>query len=65
MAASSPLSAEMLSAKRQLMGILGLSLPLNWTVFAHSAMSMGNVGAMRGLLNMPFSKMCWVSRGTE
>ena len=65
MAASSPLSAEILSAKRQFIGILGLDVPLNWTLFAHSAISAGSVGAIRGFFNIPLSNTCCVSLGTE
>ena len=65
MAASKPFRAEMLSAKRQLMGILGLSDPSKRTLAAASVMPLGRVEEMRGLLRIPFSKIFWVSCGIE
>ncbi|KAJ8105391.1 hypothetical protein OPT61_g10207 [Boeremia exigua] len=53
MLASRPLSAEMLSAKRQLIGMLGLEVPSKRTLDAASAISLGNEGAiiLRALLD--------------
>lgn len=65
MDASRPFNADMLSAKRQFMGMLGLLEPSKRILAAADAMSFGSVEAMSGLLRMPSSKTLWVSCGIE
>lgn len=65
MEASRPFRAEILSAKRQFIGMLGLEVPSKRTLAAASAMPCGSVEATRGLFKMPSSKTFWVSSGTE
>ena len=56
MDASRPFKAEMLSAKRQFIGMLGLEVPSKRTFDAASAMPWGSVGAMGELFRMPLMK---------
>jgi len=65
MDASKPFRAEMLSANRQLMGMLGLSVPTNSTFSAHSSISSGSVRAMSGLFKIPSRSIFCVSFGIE
>lgn len=65
MAASRPFREAMLSAKRQFMGILGLSVPSNRIFFAHSAISSGRVGRINGLFKSPSWKIWFVTFGME
>ena len=64
-ASLSPFRAEMLSAKRQFMGMLGLEVPSKRTMDAALAMPLGNAEAISGLFGMPTSNSFWVSRGME
>lgn len=63
--ASSAFSEEMLSANRQLMGKLGLSLPSNEILLAASRQPSGRSFLMSGLSRMPSLKSFSVSVGTE
>lgn len=56
-AASRPFRAEMLSAKRQFIGILGFEDPSKRTFAAASAMPFGSVEAIRELFRMPSLKI--------
>jgi hypothetical protein len=51
--ASRALSAAADSAKRQLMGMLGRSVPVNWTLRAVSFTSLGKSCVIKSLLKMP------------
>lgn len=65
MAASRPFSAEMDSAKRQFMGMLGWGVPVKEMGWAHSWISFGRVGAIRGFWRIPVSKIWRVESGME
>lgn len=56
MAASRPFRAEILSAKRQFIGMLGLEVPSKRTFAAASAMPAGSLEAIKGLFRMPSLK---------
>ena len=65
MLASRAFRAEMLSAKRQFMGMLGLEVPVKEILEAHFEISEGRVLDVRGLFRMPVSKTSRAARGIE
>jgi hypothetical protein len=63
--ASYAFSAEMLSAKRQLIGRLGLSLPLKEILVTAASAPSGRFFWTRGFARIPCLKIRFAWRGTE
>ena len=63
--ASRPLRADILSAKRQLIGILGFRLPEYWMAVASAAAFRGLLDWRRGFCRIPWCKRARVASGTE
>lgn len=63
--ASSPFSDEILSANRQLIGILGVALPLKDTSRLASSAPDGKFLAIKGFDSIPVSRRRLASSGTE